>query len=102
MPKFPKPFFRGGRGWYVQLDCKQIRLTSGPKNADTQRVALERYHVLMARRPAPMPKLSDDGLSVAELFGKFLAWCKFHRSPRTYEWYHDHLQRLLDHLGRAS
>jgi len=84
MPKFPKPFFRTGRGWYVQLDGKQIPLVPGPKNADTQRVALERYHDLMARRPAPTPKVSDEGLSVAELFDKFLAWCKLHRSPRTY------------------
>lgn len=50
MPKFPKPFFRTGRGWYVQFDGKQISLASGPKNPDTQRVALAHYHDLMSQR----------------------------------------------------
>jgi hypothetical protein len=89
MPKFPKPFFRTGRGWYVQLDGKQIRLASGPKNVDTQSVALERYHNLMAERPAEKPSVAARcGISVAELFDKYLTWCKQHREPRTYELVH--------------
>lgn len=29
MPRVPKPWFREGRGWYVQLNRKQILLGAG-------------------------------------------------------------------------
>ena len=31
MPKFPKPWFRKGRGWYLTLDRQQIPLGSEKK-----------------------------------------------------------------------
>ena len=59
------------------------------------------YHEIMAERakapPAKKP-VASDGLSVAEVFDKYLEWCEKHREPRTYEWYHDHIQSFLDTL----
>ena len=53
--KFPKPFFRNGRGWYVQLGKDQIKLADGPENSDTQAEALKRYHEIMAERGRQLP-----------------------------------------------
>lgn len=41
MPHFSKPWFRQGRGWYLQLSGKQIKLG---KDRDE---AFVRYHKLM-------------------------------------------------------
>ncbi len=48
------------------------------------------------RRPAAA---TPSALTIVELFGKYLEWCEKNREPRTFEWYRDHLQRFLDHLG---
>jgi integrase len=41
-------------------------------------------------------------LTVSALFSKYLAWCQLHRSPRTCEWYANHLGSFLAHLGEAA
>jgi integrase len=33
---------------------------------------------------------------------KYLAWCGKHRAPRTVEWYQDHLDGFLTHLGNEA
>ena len=43
-----------------------------------------------------------DGLTLAELFEKYLDWCLKHREKRTYDGYLWHLQRFIDHLKAAG
>lgn len=105
MAHSPKPFFRSGRGWYVQLD-KQIKLCDGPKNTATEKDAWAAFHKLMAERAAndnaPAPQSPQNGLTLAELFDKYLDWCQKHRETRTYDGYVWHLQKFLDHLKTAA
>src|SRR5579871_4057117 len=91
MKKFPKPWFRPTRGlWYVTVYGKQHNL--GPDEAEAKRL----YHELMAKPPElPKPKLAD-GLSVAELFERFLDWCQKHQAPRTYADHRKFIQLFLD------
>lgn len=92
MPHFPKPFFRTARqSWFVQLDGRQINL--GPDHDE----ALRQYGELIAKpRPA---KLASD--SVAILMDLFLDWCEKHRESRTYDWYKERCQGLLDSIPVA-
>ncbi len=87
MPKFLMPFFRSGRGWYVQIGKEQIKLADGLKNSDTKSDAFKRYHELMAERGRDKPANSanPDSLTAVEVFGKFLSWPQKHNAPRTYE-----------------
>jgi integrase len=100
----PKPFFRTGRGWYVQLGTKQHKLCDGPKSTDTEKTAWSAFHTLMAERaandnrPAPNSANSASSLSLGELFEKYLEWCERHREKRTYDGYVWHLQKFCDHL----
>ncbi len=98
----PKPFFRTGRGWYVQLGTQQLKLAPGPQNAETEKAAWAAFHSLMVERAKPTPTATHAAhpaaLTVAEVFDKFLDWCQKHRSPRTYEWSRGHIQAFCDHL----
>src|SRR5262245_12607090 len=98
MPHHAKPFFRTGRGWYVQLGKQQIKLCDGPENSETEAAAWERYHLVMADRAKDVPKVSPpaDSLLVAEILDKFLDWCQKHRAGRTFDWYHDHIQDFIN------
>ncbi|AWM39185.1 site-specific tyrosine recombinase XerC [Gemmata obscuriglobus] len=105
----PKPFFRTGRGWYVQLGAKQIKLGDGPKTSETEKIAWAEFYRLMVAAPTPSapqvtPKRAshpDSGLTVAALFEKFLDWCQKHREPRTYELSQGLIQSFCDHLKTA-
>lgn len=103
MAHSPKPFFRTARNaWYVQLGTKQTKLVDGPKNTDTEKAAWTAFHALMASRnsansAAPQPP-QNAGVTLADLFEKYLEWCQKHREPRTYAGYLWHLQRFIDHL----
>ncbi len=107
----PKPFFRTARdAWYVQLGSQQLRLCPGPRSAATEGAAWEAFHRLMAARAAAdnsavsataAPGPPQTGLTVGELFEKYLDWCRRHREPRTYDGYLWHLQRFCDHLKTA-
>lgn len=98
----PKPFFRTGRGWYVQLGKNQIKLCDGPKSPATEKLAWQEFHARMsAPTPAPNSAASATGMTVGEVFEKFLDWCQRHRSPRTYEWSKGHIQAFCDHLKTA-
>src|SRR4051794_41156518 len=95
----PKPFFRTGRGWYVQLGTEQIKLADKPKTPATEKAAWAAFHELMSGRAKPspsIPPLSASPLTVAEVFEKFLDWCQQHRSERTYEWSKGHIQAFCD------
>ena len=47
--KFPKPWFRKGRGWFVTLNGKQIKLGTDREEAFAE------YRQLIAQ-PAPTPR----------------------------------------------
>ncbi|MDY3551359.1 tyrosine-type recombinase/integrase [Gemmata sp. JC717] len=102
----PKPFFRTGRGWYVQLGKQQIKLCPGPENTETEKAAWAAFHTLMAERAKPRPASPNSAnsatLTVVEVFEKFLDWCQKHRSERTYEWSKGHIQAFCDHLPDAA
>jgi len=83
MPKFPKPWSRKGRGWFVTLDGKQLPL--GKQKAR----AFERYHDLM-RQPREQRIVAPE--SVSGLVDQFLDWVQKHRARDTYLWYQFRLQ----------
>lgn len=106
MPHAPKPFYRSARSaWYCQLGTKQIKLVAGPNDPSTAKLAWAAFHTLMAAAPvAPTAShvfTPTAGLTVGEVFEKFLGWCQTHRSPRTYEWSLNHIQAFCDHLKVA-
>jgi len=105
MPHHAKPFFRTGRGWFVQLGKQQIKLCDGPENSVTEAAAWERYHLVMAEHAAaqPVPKMSpSSGPTVPEILDKYLDWCQKHRAGRTFDWYRDHIQSFLNALPDAA
>lgn len=88
--KFPKPWHRKGRGWYVTLDGKQIKL------GDDRDEAFDEYKRLLSR-PETVPVNSE---AVVALIDQYLDWCQKHRAEETYRWYRDRLQDFSRHVGR--
>ncbi len=88
MPHFPKPFYKKSRKtWYVEINGRQINLGRDEEQA------FQRYHqMMMEPHTAPAPATPSIGL--VELVDSFLDWVKLHRSPDTYRWYLDLLQRI--------
>jgi hypothetical protein len=74
--------------WYVNHRGRQINLGKNKAAAEKQ------FHRLMAEEEVRETR----SITAAELFDKFLLWCRDNRAERTFEWYRDHLQNLLDHL----
>ncbi len=96
MKKFPKPWHRTGRGWFVQLGGKQISL--GADEAEAHRL----YHEIMAKGvPAPVPRRASDP-SVLEVLDKFVTYCRNNKAPQTTDWYQKHLKSFLDFLGKEK
>src|SRR4051812_37630929 len=89
MSHFAKPWFRKGRGWFLELGGKQIKL------ADEEKEAFERYHQIMAGQ-APSTAL------VSGVIDTFLAWCQTNRDPKTYLWYKIRCQSFWDFLKRQN
>jgi hypothetical protein len=82
MPRFPKPFFKDGRGvWHVGINRKQHNI--GPEKEAT----FDRYHELMREKPKPINCTTALGIVDA-----FFGWVKENSSPRTVEWYERHLK----------
>lgn len=73
MPHFAKPWHRKGRGWFLQLNGKQVKL------GDDRKEAFDRYHQLMAGE-------TPTGIQVSEIIDGFLDWCQRHRAAKTYQW----------------
>jgi len=82
MPKFPKPWFRKNRGWYVTLDGQQTPL--GMERGS----AFEQYHNLM-RQPR---ERTVSAAAVVSIIDQFLAWVQINRAAETYVWYQSRLQ----------
>ena len=83
MPRHPKPWFRAGRGWYIQRDGKKLFLGTDKSKA------FQAYHELM-RAPAELPQPKGDALAL--LVDRFLEWVQTNRAEETYIWYRDRLQ----------
>ncbi|QDV79870.1 tyrosine-type recombinase/integrase [Botrimarina mediterranea] len=77
MARRPTPWFRKGRGWYVQHRGKQVAL--GKDKAE----AFRRFHALMQKADDAVAQ----GDSFAAICDEFLEWTLQHRARRTYDWY---------------
>ena len=113
MARKPSPWYWPERnGWFTILDGKRRSLGDHPAEAAPPQkrkgrwippAAIEQvFHALLASPtistvPAPSD-LQNASLSVAEVFEKYLDWCKKHRSPRSFEWYKKHIQSFIDFL----
>ncbi len=93
MARVPKPWFREDRKTYC-VTIRGKRHDLGPDKTEADRL----FHELMARKPEALKPITAAGLSVAEVFDKYLDWCEKHREPRTFEWYRDHIQSFMDTL----
>ncbi|MEN1682009.1 MAG: tyrosine-type recombinase/integrase [Planctomycetota bacterium] len=85
MPRIPKPWFRKGRGWFVQLDRKQVPL--GPDRD----AAFAEYHRLMLQ---PREHRQVSGQALVAVIDKFPCWVEAKRAPQTFAWYRDLLQKF--------
>jgi integrase len=93
--KHPQPFWREARQCYfVQLGKKQVRLS--PDRDEAFRL----YHELMSRPATAPPSVPapTTTLLVVAVLDEFLEWTARHKEPRTYAWYKENLQRLIDHI----
>jgi integrase len=97
--KRPEPFWRAERNCYfVQIGKKQIRL------ATDEPEAWRLYHELMARPPeqaAIETSLAPADPFAVEVMDAFLEWTRLNRAERTYEWYRENIQRLVDRIPSA-
>jgi integrase len=89
----PKPWFRKGRGWYVQLKGKKIFL--GPDKREAQ----NQFHQLMAGRPSAVPIPAVE-IPVVTILDAYLDWLENRvreksKAQRTYDWYQDFLQDFI-------
>ncbi len=98
MARTPKPWFREDKQVYAVI-IGGVRHNLGPDKKEADR----KFHELMARRDEPKPPSAPttSGLTVGEVYEKFLGWCQKHRAPRTYEWTLGHVQNFCDHLKTA-
>lgn len=96
MKKFPKPWFRTGRGWFLQLGGKQINL--GMDEVE----AFRRYHEIMAQPEALPPPPQVSGPSVLEIIDKFVTFCWQNKAEETAAWYKKHLKSFLGFLGQKQ
>ena len=93
MARTPKPWFREDRqAWFVTINGQRYNL--GPDKEEATRL----FHQMMAKKPEAKSVPAADGLTVAEVYDKFLSWCRQHREPLTYKGFHEFIQSLLDHL----
>jgi len=83
MPKFPKAYFRSGRGWYVQVGKQQIKLADGPESRESEAAALKRYYEVMSESGRVQSATPPAGLSVVDEYdsAKRTTFNAFHTSP---------------------
>lgn len=86
-----KPWFRPGRGWYVEVDGKQERLTD---KDGTEGQGVRAMHALLARRGIePRTQVqAAEGMSVEEVCLAYLDHAKVNLKPLTYDFYVRHLK----------
>jgi integrase len=107
MARKPSPWYWPERnGWYTILNGHREFLAAHPPEAPppTKRAGKwvipqfveQVFYKLLATPQTEKPASEPSGLTVAEIFDKYLDWCKKHRQPRTFDWYRDHIQDFLD------
>ena len=92
MARRAKPWLRKGRGWYVQIDGKQVAL-----GKDKAR-AFQHYHKLMQEGVQQQQAL-DSFFTVCD---EFLEWTKQNRADRTYKYYLERLESFAKHYKDHS
>lgn len=106
MSKKPSPWYWEARsGWYITRDGQHVNLGKHPADSPppskrsgkwvVPNPILQAFYASMTAPLEPTPP-SPSGPSVAEIFEKYLGWCKQHREARTYDWYRDHIQGFID------
>lgn len=114
MPRQLKPWFRDGRGWYVQLQGQQVFLGEHPAKAPKPRrdsdggwlpprTILDTFYSRMAAkptRPSVPVCIPLDGIVVASVLDAYLDWLKNRvldgsKAQRTFDWYHNYLQDFI-------
>lgn len=111
--KKPYPWFRSGRGWFVEIDDKQHFLGHHPADApaphkskktrlwNPPQAILDTFYATMRelREPAPPPEPCQPcrTLSVAVLCDRFLTHSERHNDPSTFVWYRGYLNDFCNH-----
>src|SRR5437667_11222182 len=105
MAKKPSPWFWEARGgWYITRHGQYVNLGKHPADAPPPSKRGGKWVIpapIMQAFYAAMSSSAEDnspeiavpdssGPTVAEIFEKYLGWCKKHRAARTYDWYRDH------------
>lgn len=93
MGRAAKPWYRSGRGWYVEHGGRQVCLASGPRD-ETEEAARVAFHRVKAG--LPIEEGSEGGPTVGELIGQFLRHVKAERKPSTFGWYRATLRGFRD------
>lgn len=108
MARKPSPWYWPERhGWYTILHGHRHHLLDladdapAPRKRDGQWVVPKEVDKLFRAlldaedEEKKLPRKPDAGPALAEIFEKYLDWCKKHRQPRTFEWYKDHVQDFI-------
>jgi integrase len=114
MARKPSPWYWPERnGWFTILNGQRQPLGNHPDDAPppvkrkgkwvippTIEYAFHKLLVTPSTAPPTVEKATEKatGLTVAEVYEKYLDWCLKHRSARSYEWYKKHIQLFLDFL----
>ncbi|HTU25838.1 MAG TPA: hypothetical protein VMF30_10595 [Pirellulales bacterium] len=99
MARTQKPWWREDRqAWFVTIEGTRYNLGPDEDAADRE------YHRLLSLPPeARAPQTTaPTGLTVADIFDRYLDWVQKHRAPRTYDWYLDHIQSFTDFLTKPA
>jgi hypothetical protein len=107
MPRHPEPWFRDGRGWYVQLDGRQVFLGEHPPGFPRPQKSDGRWnppqpirdalHRRMAGRgTAPNATVILDSAPVVAVLDAYLDWLlnrvrEGSKAQRTFDWYRKYL-----------
>jgi integrase len=114
MARKASPWFWPERNaWFTILNGQRLPLGDHPADLPPPQkrkgkwvipASIEKeFHALLAN---PQPENSmrgsmrlDSGPVVSDILDKFLDWTLKNKAARTFEWYRDHLQAFLNHLG---
>lgn len=96
MPRKARPWFRKSDGWwYIKIGGQPTKLARG---RDKQRLAIERWHELMAER-AHNPPVDSPQHTVASVIDLYLSHIQGRRAKRTYDACFAYLQRFAEAHG---
>ncbi len=97
----PRPWYRKGRGWYVEIAGQQIRLAKGEKTAETKAAAEKRFHELMLECAAN-PPVDGGSPTVASVIDAFLDYASKRDAESTFYERKLYLQKFADVPGAGT